>query len=259
MPSAESKSVSDYLKEQASAHVFDVRSLVVLLAAYSIGIFFVDTWAGMAAYAAIFFACLAISKVSMSKTFKAAIPVYVIVLLTVIFNMFPYVDGSVQFDYSGLFRGLFFASRILLLVWMSLIFCLSITQTELVSALISLLKPLGHLHIPIEDFAMIASIVLRFIPFTIEEFFMIRDVQWARGAHFDEGSFVSRLKSYFAIFIPMFISMFRRADTLAVAMDARVYGNGCTQTQLRIRKVTFSSIIAVIVGVASIALTSYLL
>lgn len=259
MPSTESKTVLDYLNEQASTHLFDVRSLVVLLAAYSIGIFFVDSWAGMALYAAAFLICLALSKASVSKTFKAAIPVYVIAALTVVFNMFPYVDGSVQFTYSGLMRGLFFASRILLLVWMSLVFCLSITQSELVSALTSLLKPLRHLRVPVEDFAMIASIVLRFIPFTVEEFFMIRDVQWARGARFDEGSFVNRLKAYFAIFIPMLISMFRRADTLAIAMDARVYGCGRVQTQLRVRKVTFLSIIAAIVGVASIALTSYLL
>lgn len=195
-----------------------------MLIVYSISIFFVSTWGGMAIYAVLFAIALAVSKVSASKVFSIVIPMYVIAGFTVVFNMFPYGDGGIAFSYEGLMRGCFYGVRILLLVWMSLVLCLSTTATELMQACVSLLSPLRFLRVPVDDIAMVFSIALRFIPLVVETFFAIRSAQWSRGACFDEGPITTRIKSYCAILIPLFVDMFRRADRLATAMDARCYG-----------------------------------
>ncbi len=223
-----------YLKQEASAYRIDVRSKILMLTVYSVSIFFVGTWWGMAAFAAMFAAALVASHVDVRKVFKVAIPVYVIAAVTIVFNVVTYVNGVPVVSFDGFLRGCFFALRILLLVWASLVLCLTTTSEALTRAFNSLLSPLRTFHVPTEDIATVLSIALRFIPLTVEEFFFVRDAQWSRGAPLNEGSPIARLKAHGAIFIPMFIAMFRRADRLALAMDARCYGMpGVDVTELR--------------------------
>ena len=216
--------VSRYLESQASAHPIDARSKIIMLAVYSVGIFFVDTWLGMAAYAILLVAAGVALKAPWRKVLAIGIPVYVIAGLTIVFNMFTGGDGGVHFSHDGLIRGCFFAARILLLVWFSLIVCFTVEATELTQAFTSIMAPLRALRVPVDDIAMVFSIALRFIPQMIEEYFQIKNAQWSRGAEFDEGPIIARLKTHCAIMVPMFIGMFRRADRLAASMDARCYG-----------------------------------
>lgn len=205
-----------------------------MLAVYSVSIFFVDSWPGMAVFAGLFVVALAASGASARSVLSVAVPVYVIAALTVLFNAFQVQDGSVAFTVQGLVRGCYFALRILLLVWMSLILCLTATSAELTRAFASLLSPLRRLRVPVDDIATVFSVTLRFIPLMAQEFFAIRDVQWSRGAPLGDGPLWRRLKAHFVIFIPLFVGMFRRADRLALAMDARCYGlPGVVPTELR--------------------------
>lgn len=223
-----------------------------MLTVYSVSIFFLTTWLGLLVFAAAFIAALFASRADLRAVFKLGIAVYVIAAFTVIFNVFVPVDGVLVASFEGFVRGCYFALRILLLVWASLILCLTTTPEALTRAFDSLLSPLRLLRVPVQDIATVLSIALRFIPLTVEEFFFVRDAQWSRGAPLGEGPALTRLKAYGAIFIPMFVAMFRRADRLALAMDARCYGlPGTVPTKLRKQGMDARSVLIMVVCAAS--------
>lgn len=200
------------------------------------------------ALAACLFAILYLSsRLSLRSVFATVVPIYVIVGITVVLNSFVVtsnlsdagdplypVIGDLFFTESGCLRGCFFGVRILLLVWMSLVVCYTTTSTAMTAAFASFLSPLRRFGMPVDDIAMVFSIALRFIPETASGFFALKDAQWSRGADFDEGNVIVRVRSHCAILIPLFIELFRKADDLAMAMDARCYGMaGIRRTSLR--------------------------
>ena len=230
--------VSSYISGSSPVHVCDARVKIVLLAAYSITLFFVRTWTGLAACALLFFVVAAVSRIPLRRYFALLVPVYVIVGFTILFNGFAFdvsqatasgapaglgnvsagvlsdlppiaLVGSFGFVPAGFARGCFFALRIVLLVVASLVVTYTTTSTELTAALGDFLRPLRRLRLPVDDIATVFSLALRFIPVTAEEFGRVHDAQQARGA---------------AVLIPLFVGLFRRADALATAMDARCYG-----------------------------------
>lgn len=233
-------------------HRLDARSKILLLLAYSVCLFFVDTWWGMAAMALLFAVALVASRIPAGKVFALVVPIYFIAAFTVVFNSFLFVDGAFTFQASGLVRGCFFAARIMLLVWASLVVCFTSTSTQLTDAVSAFLRPLRRLHVPTDDVAMVFSVALRFIPLMAEEFLSIRNAQWSRGAAFDSGPVGARLKAHTAILIPLFVGMFRKADNVARAMDARCYGlPGVQRTSLAARRMDAASIAALAVGCAA--------
>ncbi len=243
--------VNTYCGGTSPVHACDARVKIVLLAAYSVTLFLVDTWMGLALCALAFALVLKASGIPPRHVFGLVIPVYVLVAFTVAFNSFsldvgqasaqlggladvsagvlaeaapvPLV-GAFGFVPAGFARGCFFAIRILLLVFASLIVSFSTTSTDLTAALNDFMRPLRRLHVPTDDVAMVFSLALRFIPVTAEEFGRVHDAQWSRGAPFGEGSLWRRLRAWQTVLVPLFVGLFRRADTLAQAMDARCYG-----------------------------------
>ncbi|MCI9130092.1 MAG: energy-coupling factor transporter transmembrane protein EcfT [Eggerthellaceae bacterium] len=204
-------------------HRADARAKLFLLLAYSVGIFFVSSWWGMAVATAMLLAAFAASKLPVKAVFASVVPVYILAGITVLFNAFGSQAGF-AFTLDGLERGCFFGLRICLLVWASLIVCYSTTSTQLVDAFVWFMKPLRALHVPVDDIAMVLSIALRFIPLIVAEFQQVKDAQWSRGAAFDEGGLIARIKAHMAILMPLIVGLFRRAERLAEAMDARCYG-----------------------------------
>lgn len=160
----------------------------------------------------------------MSKLLKLGAIVYVIAAFTVFFNMLLFTSNGLVFSLDGLYRGIFFGARIVLLVIASLVVCMTSDALSISSAFRSFLQPLSKIKVPVDDVATILSITLRFIPLTAKEYFSIKEAQWSRGANFDEGPILGRVKAHCAILIPLFINMFRKADLLAMSMDARGYG-----------------------------------
>ena len=277
--------LNTYIAKNSPIHALDARVKLVLLAAYSVLLFLIDTWAGMALCALAFAFVLIASKITARSVFKIVIPIYVLVALTLIFNsfvldvnqtsnfvrdvpaLFPNaakttsttgfisslpsvaIIGNFGFVPAGFVRGCFFALRILLLVFASLIISFTSTSTELVAALTSFLQPLRRLRVPVDDIATIFSLTLRFIPVTAQEFFRVKDAQEARCAPFSQGSAFKRLRSYTSVFVPLFVGMFRRAESLSCAMDARCYGVCDTQkTSLCALKLTSRALVILIVG-----------
>lgn len=272
--------VSSYIPGTSPVHACDARVKIVLLAAYSVTLFFVRTWAGLALCALVFAAAALASRVPLRRFFGLLVPVYVIVAFTVVFNGFSFdvgaasgappsmlgdvsagvlaalspvpLVGSFGFVPAGFARGCFFALRIILLVVASLVVTYTTTSTDMTNALAGFLRPLKQLRVPVDDIAMVFSLALRFIPVTAEEFGRVHDAQWARGASFAEGTLWERLRAWQTVLIPLFVGLFRRADVLAVAMDARCYGApDVMRTSLAPRTLSARCMAVLVVGLAA--------
>lgn len=218
------RTINSSARMRLDARGADARVKIAILAFYSVCIFFADTWAGMLAFFLFAAVLCVIFRPPMAKMLKLGTIVYVIAGFTVFFNMFAFTPEGFAFSLDGLVRGAFFAARIVLLVMTSLIVCMTCDALSITSAIRSYLSPLSHIKVPVDDIAAILSIALRFIPLTAKEYFSIKEAQWSRGASFDEGLIFSIVKAHCAILIPLFINMFRKADYLAMSMDARGYG-----------------------------------
>ena len=156
--------------------------------------------------------------------------------------------------------GCFYGLRMILLVLGSFIVVLTTTSTALTDALRSFVSPLRALHVPADDIAMVFSMAIRFIPLMAQELCAIHDAQFSRGASFRRGGLWQRVSAWPPVFIPLFVGMFRRADKLSVAMDARCYGaRGRRRTSLRDCRMTASSAAALAVGLGLLAAIALLL
>lgn len=274
-------SVSSYIPGTSPVHACDARVKVLLLLAYSLTLFFVRTWTGLGLCALLFAAAVIASGIPVRRFFALLVPVYVIAAFAVVFNAFSLdvfaaaaagapgglgdvsagvladvppvaLVGSFGLVLAGLARGCFFAVRIVLLVTASLVVTYTTTSTELTNALAAFLRPLRRLHVPVDDVAMVFSLALRFIPVTAEEFGRVHDAQWARGAAFAEGNLWERLRAWQTVLIPLFVGLFRRADSLAIAMDARCYGAPeVDRTSLAAQRLTGGSAAILALGLAT--------
>lgn len=215
---------SVYIKGDSFIHRLDPRVKLVILAVYSCALFFVGTWWGMAAMAVLFACALAASRVPAGRVFGCGAVIYVLAGFAILFNAVRFQGGAFALTMAGLDIGCLYAVRILLLFWMSLLLCFTSTSTDLTEGFAKLLAPLRALHVPVDDVALTLSLALRFIPLTSSEYARIRQAQRARCAHFDDGPLWQRLQAAGNSFIPLFVSLFRRADHLALALDARCYG-----------------------------------
>ncbi len=279
-------SVNTYIFRRSAIHAADARVKILLLLGYSITLFLVDTWLGLLSCAVVFVAVLVASRLPLAKMLSLMVPLGIVAAFTVLFNGFsldvgsaslagppfsPFgspspvfsglasipILGSFGFVPAGFARGCFFAVRILLLLAASLVVSYATTSTALTDAFAGFLRPLGYLRIPTDDIATVFSLALRFVPVTAEEFARVHDAQWARGAAFAEGSLWHRLRSWQTVLIPLFVGLFRRADALAVAMDARCYGAPDRhRTSLSDRRFTARSAFVLMVGLAVCVLLS---
>ena len=270
--------VSSYIPGTSPIHACDARVKIVLLAMYSVTLFLVDTWSGLVLCGALFAAAAVSSRIPLRRFFALLVPVYVLAAFAVVFNGFAFdvgqaapgaappvmgqepglfgslppvaLVGSFGLVPAGLARGCFFAVRIVLLVTASLVVTYTTTSTALTDALADFLRPLRRLRVPVDDIAMVFSLALRFIPVTAEEFGRVHDAQQARGASFSEGGLWERLRAWQTVLIPLFVGLFRRADALAVAMDARCYGAQPHRTSLHDRRLAGRSLAVLAAGLA---------
>lgn len=144
------------------------------------------------------------------------------------------IAGSVGISTVGAARAATAVARIIMLVCLALSVAASTTPTKLAQACTSLMRPLGHIGVPIEDVGLVLSMSLRFIPVVSEEAGRIRLAQRARGVNFDEGSVLRRVRAWAAVLTPLVVGLFRRADRVAESMDARCYGQRSSEQHRRV-------------------------
>ncbi len=261
--SSMSLSVNTYIPRNSAIHAMDARIKLVLLFVFSITTFMVTTWAGLAILFAILLLVLGISRLPIKHIFALCCPLFVILAIIWLCNAFvldvtnPSISqavggisvgfaqgmpnialvGTFGFSPEGAIGGAFYVVRIIALFIASFVVVLSSTSNNLVSAISSLLRPLKNIRIPVDDIAMIFSLVLRFIPLIATEAAQIKTAQMARGAAFNQGGAWRRVSSWFPVLIPLFVGLFRKAEQTSMVMDARCYGKG-PRTNLVTQKIT---------------------
>lgn len=267
---------SSYIAGNTPLHRMDARVKLALLIAYILALFFADTWLGLGLFALMGLLVFAASRLSAGSMLRLLSPAFFLAALLIVFNAFVFAPaagasglegahdlrqlaGPVCVSFSGLESGLFSAVRVVLLVLSSLVVGLTTTSTELSSVAAWALAPLRRLHAPVDDIATVFSIALRFIPLMAEEFCRIRNAQWSRACGFDDESLIGRIKAWGKVLMPMIMSLFRRADALSEAMDARCYGAAEERGALTELKLDAASAACLAAGLVSCALVAYLL
>ena len=217
--------IGQHFPGNSLVHRFDPRLKLVLTIAYIVLLFAASNPLGLALSILFLAAMYKVAKIPGKMILKSLKPILPIVIFTAVLNLF-FVSGE---------------GEPLVHIWFLTIYAEGVRYAVLmavrVMALIagtSLLTPLGKLHFPVHELAMMMSIALRFIPTLIEETDKIMNAQKARGAQLDTGKMTDRVKALVPVLIPLFISAFRRADELAMAMECRCYRGGDGRTRLKV-------------------------
>ncbi len=237
--------LGQYYPIKSPIHSLDPRTKIICAVLLVTFVFISGTFAGLAVSTAFVLAVAFIGKIPIKKLLQSVSGILILLLITFILNMFFYHEGKIIFSLwkiqlttGGILRALFMAVRLLLLVVGAGLLTLTTSPIELTDGLESIFSPLKKIGFPAHEIAMMMSIALRFIPILSEETDKIMKAQSARGAVFDEGSIFKRAKAIVSLLIPLLVSAFRRAEELAMAMEARCYHGGEGRTRLKVLKMT---------------------
>ena len=264
--------LGQYFPGDTLIHRLDPRTKILVVILYIIALFVSTSYFTYGIMAAILIAEVAIARIKLSTLLKSVRPILFIIILTVVLNAF-YTPGEPIFSVwiftltrEGLRTALFMAARLILLVMSSFMLTYTTSPIMLTDGLESLLSPLKKVGAPVHELAMMMSIALRFIPTLIEETQKIMSAQKARGAEFDTGGIIDkakallpilvpRIRHLLPILVPLFISSFRRADELAVAMEARCYHGGEGRTklhELRFKGIDYAALAIMALALAAV-------
>ena len=222
-------------------HKMDPRAKLVMLMVYIVALFVAVNWISYAVMFAFLAGCIAISKIPVKNLLRGMKPMLMILVFTAILNIF-FTEGEtvlvefwrISITLEGLIRAFFMMIRILMLITGTFLLTYTTSPIALTDGLESLLNPLKVIKVPVHELSMMMCIALRFIPTLIEETDKIMSAQKARGADFETGSLMQRVKALVPILVPLFISAFRRADELATAMECRCYHGGEGRTKMKL-------------------------
>ncbi|MBQ1328961.1 MAG: energy-coupling factor transporter transmembrane protein EcfT [Mogibacterium sp.] len=230
--------LGQYYPGDSAVHRLDARTKIIATLLYIIELFVVNNFWGFLIAAAALFAVIAVSRVPLKFIFRGLTAVFLIIAFTFVLNLFM-VEGRVLWHwkfltitYEGVHRAFFMAVRLVLLIIGSSVMTLTTKPVELTDGLEKLLKPFSKIGLPSHEIALMMTIALRFIPTLMEETDKIIKAQQARGADFESGNLLQRAKSLIPILVPLFVSSFRIAQDLALAMEARCYRGGGGRTRM---------------------------
>ena len=231
--------IGQYYPAESLIHKLDPRTKLVGTIAFIVSVFLFHTFAGYAVATIFLAGMILLSKVPVKFIFKGLKTIFMLLLITIFFNMILtpgevlWKLGFIKVTKEGLVLAGTMAIRLVYLVIGSSIMTLTTTPNQLTDGLERLLRPLNKIHVPVHDIAMMMSIALRFIPILLEETDKIMKAQIARGADFENGNLIQKAKNMVPLLVPLFISAFRRANDLAMAMEARCYHGGDNRTQMK--------------------------
>ncbi|CCX64029.1 energy-coupling factor transporter transmembrane protein EcfT [Firmicutes bacterium CAG:791] len=231
--------IGQYYQTESPIHRLDPRVKLIATFAYIISLFVVHSWTGYLIAAVAVAIVIAASHVPFGYIMRGMKAVMMILMITVIFNLFL-TEGRPLIHFWKLtitYEGVDFASkmavRLIFLIIGSSLMTLTTTPNQLTDALEDVLGPLKKIHVPVHEISMMMSIALRFIPILMEETDKIMKAQMARGADFESKNLMKKIQSLVPLLVPLFISAFRRANDLAMAMEARCYRGGDGRTKMK--------------------------
>lgn len=232
--------LGQYYPAKSILHRLDPRVKLVSTLLYLISLFLFKSIAGYLAAAVFLVGIIRASRVPFRYIVKGLKPIVMLLMITVVFNLFLQKDGEVllriwklSVTTVGLRNAVYMAVRLIYLIIGSSLMTFTTTPNELTDGIEALLHPLNKVHVPVREVSMMMSIALRFIPILLEETDKIMKAQQARGADFESGNMIQRAKSMIPILVPLFVSAFRRAYDLAMAMEARCYRGGEGRTKMK--------------------------
>lgn len=249
--------IGQYYPAKSVLHRLDPRVKLVSTLLYLISLFLFKSIPGYIVATVFLVAVIRLSKVPFSYIVKGLKPIVMLLMITVLFNLFLTRDGEVLFHAwiftiieGGLRTAVYMAIRLIYLIIGSSLMTFTTTPNELTDGIEKLLHPLNKIRVPVHEVAMMMSIALRFIPILLEETDKIMKAQIARGADLESGNIIQRAKNMIPILVPLFVSAFRRANDLAMAMEARCYRGGEGRTKMKPLKYQSRDRMAYIVVVA---------
>lgn len=229
--------LGQYFPGDTIVHRLDPRTKLILVVLYIIALFQAEGWVSYAVVLAVSVLCMLLSRIRPKNLFRGLKPMLIIIILTALLNIF-YTSGTPVrpgwiVTWEGIGRAVKMVLRILLLITGTFLLTYTTSPIALTDGLEILLGPLKKWKVPVHEMTMMMSMALRFIPTLIEETDKIMSSQKARGADFETGSLINRAKALIPVLVPLFVSSFRRADELALAMEARCYHGGEGRTRMK--------------------------
>ena len=253
--------MGQYYPVDSKVHRLDPRIKLILTIVFIVIVFLAKTFAGYALIFAFVWMVSRIANIPFRMLLRGLKPLRIIIILTFLLNLF-FTSGDtvwVQFwiiriTKEGFLQAAFYSLRLIFLVLGTSLLTLTTSPVSLSDGIEMLLTPLKKIHVPAHELAMMMTIALRFIPTLLEETDKIMKAQMARGADFESGNLISRAKAMVPLLVPLFVSAFRRAGDLAMAMESRCYHGGEGRTRLRVLKITRNDWIACAVVALLLAL-----
>lgn len=240
--------LGQYFPGDSPVHRMDPRMKLILTIVYIVGVFMVGNLPGYAIALLFLFLVTKLAGLSFKYLLKGIKPLRFIIIFTFLLQLFFYTGetetvllqiGFFKLTREALASAFYFAMRLVFLVMGTSVLTLTTSPMQLTDGIESLLRPLSRFHFPAHELAMMMTIALRFIPLLLEETDKIQKAQMARGADFETGNLLKRAKAMIPLLVPLFVSAFRRANDLAMAMEARCYRGGEHRTRLRELKYTY--------------------
>ena len=230
--------LGQYYPADSVIHKLDPRTKLFVTLLFIISVFSFDGIVGFIVMTAFLFGVIALSKVPLSFMLRGLKAIMILLVIAGLFNLFL-TPGQVLWSIwkihitrEGLRNAVLMTIRMVYLIMGSSVMTLTTTPNQLTDGLEKALKPLQKINVPVHEIAMMMSIALRFIPILIEETDKIMKAQMARGADFETGGLVKKAKNMVPLLVPLFVSAFRRANDLALAMEARCYVGGEGRTKM---------------------------
>lgn len=257
-------SIGQYFPGKSIIHRLDPRIKIILTFAFIIILFVIksDNWINLSGFLVVvlfLIFIIKVAKIPFKTVLKSVKPIIPLIIFTSILNMF-FIGGTIIFEWwifkiseEGILLAVIMSVRIICLIIGASLLTYTTSPIALTDAIERLLKPLKYIKFPVHEMAMMMTIALRFIPTLIEETDKIMSAQKARGADLETGGIVKRAKSLVPILIPLFVSAFRRADELALAMECRCYRGGEGRTRMKQLKLSIIDLTCSLVMVLLLA------
>ena len=233
--------LGQYFPGNSFIHRLDPRTKLIFLVVYIVALFMAVNWVSYGVMLLLLAFIIKISTIPLKSIVRGMKPLVFILVFTGVLNIF-FTGGEtvlvsfwgINVTLEGIVRAVFMVLRILMLITGTFLLTYTTSPIALTDGLESLLSPLKKLRLPVHELSMMMCIALRFIPTLIEETDKIMSAQKARGADFESGSLMQRVRALVPILVPLFISAFRRADELATAMECRCYQGGEGRTKMKL-------------------------
>lgn len=245
--------IGQYIPGNSVVHRLDPRTKIIITLIYMVLLFVLNNFEGYLFPVLFILMASLLSRISIRYMMKGLRPLIFIIALTFVLNLFMikgrviYEIGPFDVTYEGLYQGAFMVIRLILLIVGTSLLTLTTSPISLTDGIERLLSPFRRIGVPAHELAMMMTIALRFIPTLLEETDKIMKAQMARGADFESGNILRRARNMVPLLVPLFISAFRRADDLAMAMEARCYRGGENRTRMKELRMTGMDFITYII------------